>query len=193
MLCEDINRTALLIEPVPWFFKQLKENYKNIPNPNRIFYENVVVNTYNGECKFHCMSPEQKYTYNYQTDADWGREISSCNEQIIKQHQELFLQSGKFNYQTLRLPCVTTESLLKKYNLDNIEYLKIDAEGMDAILLLNWPFNICKPKYIKFETTHLDGEVNKSSFYTQLNSFLSKNNYKFLKSVDRDVIFIYKI
>lgn len=192
MLNENINRTAILIEPVPWFFNKLKTNYSNIINPRRIAYENVVINTYDGECDFYCMKDNVQYNYNYDADADWGSELSGLYEHIIKEHQDMFFKECEAKYVKLKLPCTTVRTLLKKYNITQIEYLKIDAEGFDGEILKTWPYDIIKPKYLKFESTHLDGHVNQFSTGRQIETKLLQEGYEFYKIFHRDLIYIHR-
>lgn len=192
MLNEDINRTALLIEPVPWFFKKLKANYSNIANPDRIVFENVAINTYDGKCDFYCMQDDTNYKYNYDAETDWGSELSGLYEHIIKEHQNMFFKDCEAKYDKLKLPCATISSLLKKHNITQIEYLKIDTEGFDGEIIKSWPYDEVRPKYIKFESTHLDGHVNQFSSSVQIDAKLLKEGYKFYKLLDRDLIYIIK-
>jgi FkbM family methyltransferase len=189
MLMEQPQCNAILVEPVPWFFDTLKRNYWGIKNPSRIVFDNSVINTYDGECDFHCMKEDVKYKFNYNTEIDWGKEISSLRLNIIKEH-EMFLDNCQFQYDTLKLNCISPTSFVKKHNITSLEYLKIDTEGFDFEILTNWPFNLAMPKYIKFETTHLDGSVNKFSRYTELDNLLGRYDFKYLKTENRDAIYV---
>lgn len=190
IIINEPSVNALLIEPVPWYFDKLKQNYSNISNPSRITFDNTVIHTYDGECQFHCMK-EVEYEFNYNTDKNWGPEISGVNLQLIKQHEQ-YLNNQQFQYETLNLKCITSLSLINKYNITDIEFLKIDAEGLDYDLITNWPFDKVKPKYIKFEHCHLDGHVNSNESYRSLDMFLSNRNYVFLKDEGLDKIYIRK-
>ena len=187
ILHKEPNAKALLIEPVPWYFEKLKENYKSIINPQRIKFDNRIIHTYDGECDFYCIK-DLEYKYNYNAEKNWVPEISGVKLELIKEHEQ-FLSNENIKYETLKLKCITVPTLLKEYNITNIDFLKIDAEGLDFDLLMNWPFEIIAPKYIKFEACHLDGHVNKSTKLNILNDFLIKKNYLYLKQEGLDVIY----
>lgn len=187
ILSKENSINALLIEPVPWYFEKLKTNYQNIVNPKRIKFENRVVHTYDGECDFYCVK-DLNYKYNYNTEKNWGPEISGTNLNLIKEHEQ-FLQHENFKYETLKLKCIKSITLLKEYAISGIEYLKIDAEGLDFDLLINWPFDMAAPKYIKFEMCHLDGHINQSTKSKILNEFLINKGYQFFKTEGLDAIY----
>ena len=188
IIVNEPNINALLIEPVPWYFDKLKQNYSNIPNPNRISFDNSVIHIYDGECIFHCMK-EVEYEFNYNTDKNWGPEISGVNLELIKEHEQ-YLNNQHFQYKTLNLKCITSLSLINKYNITDIEFLKIDAEGLDYDLITNWSYDKVKPKYLKFEHCHLDGHINSNSSANTLNIFLNNRGYKFLKDESLDRVYI---
>lgn len=182
---------ALLIEPVPWNFDILKRNYSDVKNLNRIIFDDIVINTYDGECQFNCIE-HTDYKYNDTSNKkNWALEISSLKFDLIKDHS-VFLKKNEFKYKTLNLKCLTPSSLLKKYNITDIELLKIDAEGFDYEILMNWPFDIIKPKYVQFETAHLDGRMNRCTNFENLRNYLISNNYKFLKQIEMDIVFVRK-
>lgn len=185
--------TAILVEPVPWFYEQLIKNYKNIINPSRIFFENSVINNFDGMCNFHCIE-DKKYAQNiFGMNINWFKELSSLKINMIEEHEKVLSHDGfdlKLEYKTLNLKSITSHTLIKKYNITSLQYLKIDAEGTDFQILMNWPFDMISPKYIQFESCHLDGYVNKNENVQKLAKFLNEKKYIFLKQDKLDMIFI---
>ena len=59
----------------------------------------------------------------------------------------------------MTLPCMTIESLVKKYGLldTSFKLLQIDVEGMDDKILLSTDFTRIIPKYIRYESIYLKG------------------------------------
>lgn len=181
ILKKESEANALLIEPVPWNFEKLKNNYKSIINPDRIIFDNSVINTYNGECQFYAVK-DKKYSQ------DWATQISSLKLNFIKDHEQ-FLNSNEIEYEKLTLKCIKSEDIIQKYNITDIEFLKIDVEGFDYELIQDWPFDKIKPKYIQFELAHLDGKVNSKKKYFLMHEFLKSKRYNFLKDEDLDIIY----
>ena len=56
----------------------------------------------------------------------------------------------------LSVRCETFDYIFKKYNINQLELLQIDAEGYDFELLKIFPFSEIIPKVIHFEHIHLD-------------------------------------
>lgn len=54
------------------------------------------------------------------------------------------------------------DTLIKKYRLTEIDLLKIDIEGNDVPVLLDYSF-VVKPKIIKFEHVHYSGKIYDAS------------------------------
>lgn len=122
---------GILIEPLYTSFEKLKLNYSNIQD---CYFENIAIADYDGEI-----------TLLY--DADGDSQVAS----VVNHH------SPDFNQQSIKVPCLTLESLVKKYELLNtkFELLQIDAESYDHIILTSTDFKHILPKYIRFEYCHL--------------------------------------
>lgn len=181
ILEKEITANAILIEPVPWIFEELKNNYKKITNPDRILFDNSVINIYNGKCEFYAIN-------NKQYSESWVTQLSSLKLTLIKEHEQ-FLNKDELQYQKLILPCINSLQLIKKYNITDIEFLKIDVEGSDYDIIKDWPYNKIKPKYIQFEVAHLDGKINSAKTFFSMDLFLNSQGYTFLEYEDLDIIY----
>lgn len=58
---------------------------------------------------------------------------------------------------------VTIQHIIEKYKLKEIDFLKVDTEGMDIEILTNYSFDIL-PTMIKFEHVHGSGTIYDYSF-----------------------------
>ena len=67
---------------------------------------------------------------------------------------------------------ITLHDLLLKHNITYIDYLQIDAESMDFVVLSQIPFHKLTPRVIQYEQKHLPPPEKKRSM-----SFLSSYNY----------------
>jgi FkbM family methyltransferase len=65
-------------------------------------------------------------------------------------------------------------SLIKKYNVEKIDLLMIDAEGFDYEVIKMFDMDLVKPKCIIFERTHLGAEER-----AECDAFLTKLGYQF--------------
>ena len=98
---------------------------------------------------------------------------------------------------TIQVPTMTLDDLLDKHNVKHINLLKIDAEGNDGVILLNYSVRIL-PDVIKFEHIHFSGiESNvdyvgmDQSYYTkQYQDLLSKlENMGYVLWVEKDDVY----
>jgi FkbM family methyltransferase len=115
------------------------------------------------------------------TYAQW---LSGCVS-VINPHKHViqFCTANNINYKdyitTRTVQAIPVSELVNKYNVTSVEYLKIDTEGHDVIILNNW-LDRCEnnkelyPKKIFFESKDLTdkNELNK------INKRLIDLNYK---------------
>jgi hypothetical protein len=70
----------------------------------------------------------------------------------------------------------TLESYLLKYNIEKIDFLKIDTEGYEFGVLLGSKEKIKEIKLIMFEH-HYDDMIKKNYKFHDINTLLVKNNF----------------
>jgi FkbM family methyltransferase len=58
----------------------------------------------------------------------------------------------------IQVNTIKLDNLIKKYHLIEIDLLKIDVEGFEVPILLDYSF-VIKPKMIKFEHVHYSGKI----------------------------------
>jgi FkbM family methyltransferase len=132
---------AVLVEPVPESFAELKENYAGIPN---IHFCNAAVSSAPGTVSM--------YTTRQARDEE-GRhwtQVSSFDENHLLKH-------GADRGQIITIPvrAVTLQELVDEYKLDRIDFLQIDAEGFDAEIV-QLAFKLPQlPRCINYEHLHL--------------------------------------
>lgn len=129
---------GLFIEPVKYYFDRLPACRK----------ENVAVSNYTGEIDIYYVDPDEIVARGLDT---WLR---GCNS-VGKPH----LQHGHLPPEIVRkdtVPVVRIKSLLDKHQITEIDLLKIDTEGHDAVILNDF-LDTCTilPKDIMFENNGL--------------------------------------
>jgi flavorubredoxin len=70
----------------------------------------------------------------------------------------------KFPHTKIVTKCLTVQSLLKKYNVNRVDILQIDAEGYDCKILGTWDWAF-KPKIIRFEYANLTKNEQKNTIH----------------------------
>lgn len=159
-------KTGLLCECNPRAFELLQKTYKD----KNFLFENVAVGDRNETINF--------YIDNY--DNVLG---SSQHGSCVLEHQHKHLHGlGRDIITTLTVPCVTLNSLIKKYEIEIVNWLFIDTEGYDYKILITTDFSKFKPKYIHFESCHTDGPHHKAGNYDNLMEYLKSVGYKNIKN-----------
>ena len=130
---------GLFVEPVKYYFDRL---------PHNCCKENVAVSDYEGETNIYYVDPAQVETRKLNS---W---IRGCNS-IGKPHiQHASIAPEILRADTVRV--VRIKTLLDKHAINEIDLLKIDTEGHDAIILRDF-LNTCDilPREIFFENNGL--------------------------------------
>jgi FkbM family methyltransferase len=125
------------------FVEPVKELLDNIPKHDNCIYENVAIANYIGTTQIRFYDPEWA--------EDWVRGVGT----IVDRDRNVLNSNTQWKeYERFSDVKVTTlDKLLDKYNVTEIDYLKIDVEGNELIILEDYSWKI-KPKLIKFEYFH---------------------------------------
>ena len=148
---------GLSIEPINIYLSRL-------PNKNKCQKINAAISNYNGFIDIYSISPENIIKYNI---ADW---IKGCNS-VGKPHRTVEWYLGYHGLPSNLIepkivPVLTFTSIVDKYNITNCDYLKIDTEGHDCVIINNIIDSFEKgelnflPKKILFETNELTSNID---------------------------------
>ena len=160
--CERLIKndwSGIVIEPVKYYYNKLPK-YPNIK------YENIAIGDKKGESEIHFINPE----YIKNKDEKWLKGISSLKSETgplsIKSNVKYkhFQNILKENVET-----DTLQNICDKYNVTNIDYLKIDTERHDLIVLKSLNLDKVNVKMIKIEHKHLNE--------CEIIEYLKKYNY----------------
>lgn len=142
----DINN-LILIEPQKYFNPFIANIYSGYD----FILENIVIH-FNNDIEtvpFYVCS-EHKY-------------ISSLNENHINKHRQKTTE-------VIDIKCLTLNQLFEKYNMENIDILFIDAEGLDDEIIYSIDFDKYNINKLYYENLHVDN--------TKLRNFLKNKGYK---------------
>jgi len=173
----DNNTNLILVEPVPYLFEQLKDNYKKF-NKDNIIFINKAVSNFIGEIEMTVPSEENDFS----KLPFWASQLGSVNHDHALGHiSDLIVQ--KINVKT-----TTINEIIKEYNIKQIDLLHTDTEGHDYTILMHYDFEI-KPKRVMFEHKHIDGLFNTGMKYDELSNKLLSLGYKKTEQNLEDTIF----
>lgn len=173
----DENDKIILVEPVPYLFEILKQNYnKKFPN-NKFIFINKAVSNFIGQIKLTIPSLKN----NFQEYPFWASQLSSVNSNHIKNHIPNLIT------EEIIVETTTLNKIIEEYNIEKIDLLHTDTEGHDFNIIMNYNFNI-KPRQIMFEHKHMDGFLIHNKKFNKLIEHLDKLGYSIIYKDTEDTI-----
>jgi FkbM family methyltransferase len=147
LLQSDNPGIGLSIEPLKIYLDRL-------PNKEGVTKVNCAISDFDGEVDIYWIDPQDIATYNL---PHW---LKGCNS-IMKPHPtadaELRVRGLSSIYKTSKCEAVSWDTLVKRFEIESIDYLKIDTEGHDCVILeaiLDAQVKVL-PKTILFENNAL--------------------------------------
>ena len=142
----DKNLKAILVEPVPKYFKKLSDNYFGFEN---IILENYAISEINSVTSIFCVRDQYLEKY-----SDHIKGINSFDINHLTLHGVNKKHIEKISVKTIKL-----SELINKHSINNLDLLYIDAEGYDANIVLDFlSDNLMKPIII-FEYIHINNAL----------------------------------
>jgi FkbM family methyltransferase len=158
-LCKSLNPDLIiLVEPFQTHNDSIKNNYKDLRNWH---IENLVIS-----------EKEDELVEFYFTELDGKIRGPECSYMVSSIRPEHLVKHGYLleSLSSFQVKSISINSLFKKYNLSQIDYLFIDIEGIDFEVLKMLDFEKYNIKNIQIEYLHL----NKA----QLIEFMNTKGYK---------------
>jgi len=159
-LVETSNGVGISIEPLSFYLDKLPTKENNIKL-------NVALSDVEGVEQIYYINPDDIKKYNL---PDWLR---GCNS-IKKPHPSAIKILTEKNlthlYKSDKISVITWDKLIRNYNITSVDYLKLDTEGHDTVILnsvLNSSCNIL-PKKILFESNMLTPQEKIKNTLSQL-------------------------
>jgi FkbM family methyltransferase len=183
----DNNTTLILVEPVPYLFEQLKENYREkYPNHSGIIFINKAVTTFIGEIELHVPSEKNDFTQ----FPSWFSQLASIRPNHIYEHhlRNPYIPFDKLLIEKMIVPTTTLDQIIQEHNIQHIDLLQTDTEGHDYDILINYTFEI-KPNTIMFKHLHMDGLEMFGIRYNILIHKLESMEYRMSYCDEENVIF----
>lgn len=143
------EHNTLFVEPVPFYSKHLEEKFKDFSNV--YILQGALSNSVS----------EQKLTYVEpgSENQQWVRGISHLENEssnLIKRNVQLGHSLGNINVITVKT--WPLDYLIKTFNIEKIEILKLDVEGHELKVLDGFSWHV-KPEIIKIEHKFVDLKI----------------------------------
>ena len=156
---KDALELVILVEPIPFIIDNLKSQYKHL---NNIVVENIAIHS----------EDVQSMTLYYLEGTNY--QVSSFSKKHVIDHNP---PHRNWPMASMEVPCYTINDLINKYDLEIIDHLFIDTEGLDVHILGSIDFEKYTIKNIIFEASHTDGSHTKGENFHQITNYLNQLGY----------------
>lgn len=138
---------GILVEPVPHLYNQLLKTYST---QTGLFFENVAIGDPNAHLTFYRVKSE-KHTY-YDQLGSFNKETILKHKKNIPNLESLIVEEP--------VQVVEFNTLMEKYNRENVDLLIMDTEGYDSEIIKMINFNKISFGLVMFESKHLSNQAH---------------------------------
>ena len=174
------NQNILLVEPVPYNYNKLKDNFKNTKNiqicTNAIFSENKLDKFY--YVNENSISKLGKH---------WASGIGSFNKDHILNHKTKRFKIEPEDIDEIEIKFITFDDLIENYSIQSIDKLQIDVEGAEFEILNSIDYKKTKINSLQFESKHFDGTFKEGEKLEKIKKRLILEGYN-LNQIDEENI-----
>ena len=180
LISEYANQKVLLVEPVPYNYQILENDYKN--NENIFISRNAIFDEAKKDNFYHVKKDSIK-----KLGKHWASQIGSFDKNHILNHKNKRFDIKDDDIQITEVEFITFQDLVKKYSINSINKLQIDVEGAEYKIMNSIDYNKIKIKNIFFESKHFDGTFVEGKKLKEIKDKLISNGYN-LKQIDKENI-----
>ena len=180
LISEYANSKILLVEPVPYNYQILENDYKN--NEKIFISRNAIFDEAKKDNFYHVKKESIK-----KLGKHWASQIGSFDKNHILNHKNKRFDIKDDDIQITEVEFITFQDLVKKYSINSINKLQIDVEGAEYKIMNSIDYNKIKIKNIFFESKHFDGTFVEGKKLKEIKDKLVLNGYN-LKQVDKENI-----
>ena len=180
-ISEYKDKNILLVEPVPYNYKILKEEYKNFENI--IICTNAIIDK--NETKNFFFVKEKSI---HSLGKHWASGIGSFDKQHILNHRTKRFKVSDEDIEIKEIEFITFDTLIKNYGVKSIEKLQIDVEGAEYKILNSIDLSNIDIKEIFFEFKHFDGTFKEGPKLLEIKDKLISSGYEINNFDDENII-----
>lgn len=182
------NKTLILIEPVPFLYDMLKQNYSPRIKSNEIEFLQIAVSDRDGELDLYAPSKQNDLA----NHPFFLHQMASTTDRYFKifNFKERFPQ---FIFEKIGVQSRRFNTLVRERGIESIDTLILDTEGHDFTILMDVDFKLVKPKKIIFENFYMRENPSigeDGSKYKVLMQYLTDNGYGVIHETDEDTTVI---
>ena len=150
---------GLLVEPQPEAYQSLADRYQGNPH---IRTENCAVAPAPGTLTMHRVKASHRHLLR-----SWAFGMASARPDALLAELGKVMTDPREGMETLEVEALTWQQLFDRHGITGIDFLQIDTEGLDGVLLDCFPYEQHKPALIHFEWSHL-GEPDLANLFNRL-------------------------
>jgi len=145
------NDIGLSVEPI----KSLLDNLPDKKNNTKV---NYAISDKTGTAEFYKLKDEFLEDKEHrQYERGMSSLVGASNE------EKRITKSVRFErFEKINVPTKSLEDFFKEYDVESVEYLKLDTEGFDINIMNQLYRTNIRPKWIKFESCHSSEEEIKN-------------------------------
>jgi len=180
-LFKEIDETTrlILVEPVPYLFTKLQENYRNkLKDLTNVTFINKAVSDYVGTLELTIPSERNDFS----KLPPWASQLASVHSTHATGHLPHLLVD------TIQVNTTTIDDIVDEYGITELDLLHTDTEGHDYSILMNYSFQV-KPQQVLFEHKHMDGLFRIGHRYVDLTNRLLSLGYTKQYQNSEDTLF----
>lgn len=146
--------SGVMVEPVPYVFKRLRENYGSF---SRIRLENVAVAVESGFLPFYHVPQADE---NEQLPS-WYDELGSFKKEVVLKHADR-IPNLENRLACIEVPCVTFAELCARNGITAVDLIHTDTEGYDYEIIRSLDLDRVRPILMIYEHKHFDEATRKA-------------------------------
>jgi len=166
------SEIGLSVEPIKTYLDRLP----NKPNVTKV---NVAISAENKIVDLFWVEPHNQEKHNLSFTKGWGTIITPHHGHS---EAEKMLTNGILS--RCQIEAITWSTLVERYDIEFVDYVKIDAEGHDCIIVNSILKSNVQPNKISFEKTHCAPEE-----LIEISKALTQNNYTLIENLE-DMVWI---
>ncbi len=160
---------SLLVEPVPFYYSKLKDNYSE---DNFVKVEKSAISKKSGTINMYTVKKDYLDKYD-----EHIKGINSVKKKHLNKH------NVKSNHiEKISVECLSPKDLLKKYKINNLDLVFIDAEGYDGDIVISFLDYLDFQPIIIFEFIHIEYDI-----FLNVIKKLDEKKYNYF-SIDENII-----
>lgn len=146
---------AILIEPIPYLFNQLKQTYSDC---DHCIFENIGIAAESGEMSIFYADANARLSM--PELPHYFKELASFDRSRIS---NLLGEKGKEFLCEELVKTMPLKALMNHHSINHVDLLQVDTEGYDFEVLKTFPFDTTRPQVVCFEHCHFTSDDRSAS------------------------------